>query len=70
MASNWREVLLVDAALGAAVVIGGLVVAALLWVAVGLVVAAAGAVYVGLGLSRWRRWARLRADAGLDRPDG
>ncbi|MFN2609122.1 MAG: hypothetical protein ABR511_14715 [Acidimicrobiales bacterium] len=68
LASNWRQVLLTDAALGAAVILVGLVAAALVSGPIGLVVAAVGAAYLGLGLSRWRRWARLRAEAGLDRP--
>ena len=66
MASNWRQVLAVDALFGLAILIGGVVVAVLVSALAGVVLAALGAVYLGAGLRRWRRWARLRAEAGLD----
>ena len=66
MASNWRQVLVVDAAVGAVVVVAGLVVALFLSPAVGILISAAGIAYLVGGLLRWRRWARLRAAAGLD----
>jgi len=58
---------MVDAAVGLVVVLGGLLVALLVSAVVGVVVAAAGVAYLVGGLLRWRRWARLRAAAGLDR---
>jgi hypothetical protein len=68
LAPNWRSVLAADAALGLAVTVVGVVVAVLVSVPVGVVLAVAGAAYVAAGVARWRRWARLRADAGLDGP--
>ncbi len=69
MASNWRQVLAVDALLGLAILSGGVLVAVLLSPAAGGVLGAVGALYLGAGVRRWRRWARLRSEAGLDRPD-
>ncbi|MGI9079707.1 MAG: hypothetical protein ACR2GF_02600 [Acidimicrobiales bacterium] len=69
MASNWRQVLLVDALFGVIVVLAGGVVAAVLWAAAGGVLVVLGGVYLGFGVARWRRWARLRAEAGLDKVD-
>ena len=64
-AANWRTVLVVDAALGLAVVAAG-VVAALAWSAVlGVLGALAGGAYVALVARRWVRWRRLRAAAGV-----
>lgn len=65
-ASNWRTVLLVDAALGAAAFVAGVVVvfAASIWIGAGI--GALGAVYVALVVRRYRLWAELRGDAGLD----
>jgi len=67
MASNWRQVLLVDAAFGLLALLTGAVVAALVWAAAGGVLAALAVVYLGVGVARWCRWVRLRAEAGLDR---
>jgi hypothetical protein len=61
-ADNWRSILLVDAAIGWALVLVGLV----LGNALGLVLVGAGAAYLVLGLRRSRRWKRLRAERGLD----
>jgi len=66
MASNWRQVLLADAAVGVAMVLVGAAVGVLVSLAIGAVVLIAGVAYVAGGLLRWRRWARLRAAAGLD----
>ncbi len=65
-ASNWRTVLLVDGALGAAAFVAGVVVvfAASIWIGAGL--GALGAVYVALVVRRYRLWAELRSEAGLD----
>jgi len=69
MASNWRQVLLVDALFGVIVVVAGGVVAALLWAPAGGILVVLGCVYLGFGSARWRRWVRLRAEAGLDQVD-
>ena len=69
LASNWRQVLVVDAAVGLAVVVAGVTVLIAVSVLVGALVVLAGAAYVTGGLFRWRRWARLRIEAGLDQPD-
>lgn len=60
-AANWKTVILVDAALGWVAVVVGLVLASL----AGVVLAAAGAVYLVLVWRRLRRWRRLRAERGL-----
>ncbi len=69
LASNWRQVLAADAAVGLAVVVVGVVVLVVVSVLVGALVMGAGAAYVTGGMFRWRRWARLRAEAGLDQPE-
>lgn len=61
-AANWRTILLVDAAIGWALVVVGLI----LGTGLGLVLVGAGAVYLVIGLRRSRRWKRLRAERGLD----
>ncbi len=66
MASNWRQVLLADAAVGVFVVLVGVVVGVLVAVPIGAVLVIAGVAYLVGGLRRWRRWTRLRAAAGLD----
>lgn len=64
-ASNWRTVLIVDASMGAAVIVAG-VVAAVLWnLIVGALLGVAGAAYVVAVARRGRRWAERRARAGL-----
>lgn len=67
-AANWRQILVVDVMVGVLVNTVGIVVLFLVSPVVGAVIAAAGSGYLLLGLARWRRWARLRADAGLDDP--
>jgi hypothetical protein len=69
MASNWRQVLLVDALFGVIVVLAGAVMAALLWAAAGGIIIVLGGLYLGFGVARWRRWVRLRVEAGLDQVD-
>ncbi len=54
-----------DTALGLAVVVSGVLVALKVQPLVGALVGACGAVYLGLVTRRFRRWRRLRADAGL-----
>jgi hypothetical protein len=66
LAANWRQVLAVDAVLGLVVLAAGVAALVLVSVVVGAVVVVVAAAYVVLGVLRWRRWARLRADAGLD----
>jgi len=64
-ASNWRTVLAVDAAMGVAVVVAG-VVAAVAWnLVAGGVLGSLGVAYVAAVLRRGRRWAELRRAAGL-----
>lgn len=60
-AANWKAVIVVDAVLGWAAVLVGLVLANL----VGVVLAAAGAAYLVLVWRRLRRWRRLRLERGL-----
>ncbi len=69
MASNWRQVLLADAAVGVVIVVVGVLVAVLASFVLGALVVGGGAAYLVGGLLRWRRWSRLRAVAGLDDRD-
>lgn len=64
-AGNWRTVLAVDAGLALGAVAGGLWLAAAGRQAAGAVLAVAGTAYLGAVARRWRRWRRLRAEAGL-----
>jgi hypothetical protein len=70
LAANWRQVLAVDAVLGLVVLAAGVAVSVLASVVVGASIAVLAAAYLVLGVLRWRRWARLRADAGLDAGGG
>lgn len=63
-ASNWRTVLLVDAGMGAAVVVAGVVVAVVWNIIAGGVLAACGIAYVVAVVRRGRQWAELRRAAG------
>lgn len=60
-AQNWRTILLVDAGIGWALVVIGLILAN----ALGLVLVVGGAAYLVIGFFRARRWKRLRAERGL-----
>jgi hypothetical protein len=64
-AVNWRHVLAADGLVGLAGVVIGLVVLAVGSLAVGAGLAALGVMYLVAVGRRWRRWARLRAEAGL-----
>jgi hypothetical protein len=64
-AVNWRTVLVVDGALGVAVVVGGAVVALAWSLVFGLVLAVAGSTYCALVARRARHFAELRRQAGL-----
>jgi Flp pilus assembly protein TadB len=64
-ASNWKQILLVDASMGVAVFVAGVVVMALWSIWIGAAVGAAGAAYVYAVLLRYRRWKATRVDAGL-----
>ncbi len=64
-ASNWRTVVVVDAALGLAVVVAGVVLATAADLVLGVVTGAAGTAYTVLVARRFARWRRLRARAGL-----
>jgi hypothetical protein len=66
LAANWRTVLVVDAGLGILTSVVGVVLLAVVSVAVGLTVVAAGAAYAALVGARARRWARLRRSAPSD----
>lgn len=61
-AANWKSILLVDAGIGFASVVIGLV----LGNALGFVLVVAGAAYLLVGVFRARRWKRLRTERGLD----
>ena len=64
-ASNWRTVILVDAALGLAVVVAGVAWAVVADAVLGAVTGAAGTAYTVLVARRFARWRRRRAEAGL-----
>ena len=64
-ASNWRTVVLVDAALGVAVAVAGVAWAVVANPVLGVVTAAAGTAYTVVVARRFARWRRLRAEAGL-----
>jgi hypothetical protein len=64
-AVNWRVVLAVDAAMGLAVALAGLV-AMIVWIFwVGALLALVGCLYVGMVARRADHWRRLRRDASL-----
>jgi hypothetical protein len=64
-ASNWRQVLLVDGAMGAVVLVGG-IVAMVVWnLWIGAAIGALGGVYVVAVALRYRRWKATREQAGL-----
>jgi hypothetical protein len=65
-ASNWRTVLAVDAGMGLAVAVGGIVLALIVNLLVGTMVVALGAAYLALVGSRVRRWTRLRRESGVE----
>ena len=64
-AVNWWRVLAVDLLLGLAALAGGVALVASGRAVVGATLGALGGVYVVLVARRFRRWRRLRADAGL-----
>jgi hypothetical protein len=64
-AVNWRQVLLVDALMGVAVLVAGIVVMFVWNVLIGAGVGALGAAYVTAVFLRYRRWKATREDAGL-----
>ena len=64
-ASNWWQVLLVDASMGVVVLVGG-IVAMFVWnVWIGAAIGALGAAYVCAVALRYQRWKATREDAGL-----
>lgn len=63
-ASNWRTVLAVDAAMGVAVAVAGVVVAVVWNVVAGGLLGACGVAYVFAVVRRGRQWAELRRAAG------
>ena len=64
-AINWKTVLLVDAAMGVAVVVAGLIALVVWNFWLGVFLTATGCAYVGMGVFRADQWRRLRRDAGL-----
>jgi hypothetical protein len=67
LASNWQTIVLADAAIALAALVGGLFLVAQGRAVIGAPVAAGGLVYVVAGLRRFRRWRQLRTEHGLDR---
>ncbi len=65
-AANWRTVLLVDVGVGAAGMLAGFVLMGVWNLVFGAGIASLALVYVLLVARRWRQWAALRRDAGLD----
>jgi hypothetical protein len=65
-ASNWRTVLLVDGAMGAAVLLVGVVLAIAWNPVIGGFVGSLGLVYIALVAKRATEWRTLRAAAGYD----
>ena len=61
-AGNWRTILLIDAAIGWAMIIVAFLVRGI----IGLVLLGAGGAYLVLNLRRGRRWRAMRREAGLD----
>lgn len=67
LAPNWGTVLLVDAVVSLVLLAGGVALAVTWSLIVGSLLAAAGAANATALARRYRRWKRLRADAGLTR---
>jgi hypothetical protein len=65
LAPNWRTVLAVDALLGVAAVVVGVLAGAGWSPLLGVVLVLAGLAYLAVGLRRARRWAGIRRAAGL-----
>lgn len=65
-APNWRSIILIDAGLGAALVVIGAVLAVIWMPWLGAVVAAVGVVYTALVVRRGLSWHRWRKAVGLD----
>ena len=66
MASNWRAVVGIDAAIGVAAVVVGVVLAIGSNLGAGLALVLIGSVYTTMVALRARRWLRMRRDARLD----
>jgi hypothetical protein len=64
-AVNWRTVLVVDAAMGLAVVVAGLIALVVWNFWLGAFLMATGCAYMGMVAFRADQWRRLRRDAGL-----
>lgn len=67
-ADNWRTVLAVDAALGVSIAVTGIVLVVVRGMALGFLLAVAGAVYVVFVIKRFLRWKSLRAEAATRPP--
>ena len=65
-ASNWRTVLGVDAGFGLLVLLAGLIVLFSVNVFIGAGIGAFAVCYLVIIYRRYRYWAELRRDAGLD----
>jgi hypothetical protein len=66
LAANWRKVLAVDALMGVAVAVAGLVLMAVWSPLGGAVLAALGVLYVFAVVRRYHLFKERRAEAGLD----
>jgi hypothetical protein len=64
-AANWRTVLAVDAAMGVAVAVAGIVLAVVWNVVAGGLLGSCGVAYVVAVARRGAQWAQMRRDAGL-----
>jgi hypothetical protein len=64
-APNWRTVLVVDALMGVAVAVAGIVLAVVWNVVAGGLLGSCGVAYVVAVVRRGRQWAELRRQAGL-----
>jgi len=65
-AANWRTVLAVDVGVGVVGILVGFVLMVVWSLFFGAGIASLGLVYVLMVARRWRQWAELRREAGLD----
>jgi len=65
-AANWRTVLTVDIGVGVVGMLVGFVLMVVWSLFFGAGIASLGLVYVLMVARRWRQWAELRRQAGLD----
>ncbi len=65
-AANWKTVLVVDALLGVALLVIGVVLTIVWNPVIGGLIGSVGLVYVAFIVKRAQEWRQLRLDAGLD----